>query len=331
MSQKVGWRGFFWLNTALLSTVFLLILFFCPETSWRRTRDSDTKQTAAVPVGSADTTTADNSDKPETLELEQHIETPSPRKLVILEDADEADLWLGKGYPSMKQFKLWQLDNHGFQKLLINFFTPWKLLFYPIAALASFVMSWTSNSMLILLLTQSQVFSAEPYNLKPRTIGLFNLAILIGTFIGLATNGPLSDWVCMKATKRNRGIREPEMRLPAMIPYLVIYIIGNFVVAFGYQYKWPWQVGSSQTTLRDIQRLESNLLAFRSLSLLVTVALVSKLLRSQLSSAPTPSTAISQWLECYSSPLQSTRTYGDMDSVSSLPNGARPADLSSLS
>jgi hypothetical protein len=46
----------------------------------------------------------------------------------------------------------------------------------------------------------------------------------------------------MKATRKNRGIREPEMRLPAMIPYVIISIIGNFIVAFGYEYKWDWKV-----------------------------------------------------------------------------------------
>lgn len=43
-----------------------------------------------------------------------------------------------------------------------------------------------------------------------------NFAILIGAFIGLGTAGPLSDWVSARATKKNRGIREPEMRLQAM-------------------------------------------------------------------------------------------------------------------
>ena len=45
----------------------------------------------------------------------------------------------------------------------------------------------------------------------------------------------------MRETKRNHGIREPEMRLPTIIPYLALNILGNFVVGFGYQYHWPWE------------------------------------------------------------------------------------------
>ena len=73
-------------------------------------------------------------------------------------------------------------------------------------------------------------------------VGLFNLATLVGAAIGLLTAGPLSDWISMRATRRNRGIREPEMHLPTIIPFLIVNILGNFIVAFGYQNSWPWEV-----------------------------------------------------------------------------------------
>jgi hypothetical protein len=60
--------------------------------------------------------------------------------------------------------------------------------------------------------------------------------------IGLVTAGPFSDWVSAKATTRNGGIREPEMRLPAMIPYVIIMIFGNVITSIGYQKHWPWPV-----------------------------------------------------------------------------------------
>ncbi|KAF9766532.1 hypothetical protein IL306_001045 [Fusarium sp. DS 682] len=56
--------------------------------------------------------------------------------------------------------------------------------------------------------------------------GFLNFSILVGALIGLVTAGPFSDWVFAKATTRNGGIREPEMRLPAMIPYILIMIFG---------------------------------------------------------------------------------------------------------
>ncbi|OQE17822.1 hypothetical protein PENFLA_c023G05046 [Penicillium flavigenum] len=40
----------------------------------------------------------------------------------------------------------------------------------------------------------------------------------------------------MKGTRKNSGIREPGIRMPAMIPYVpAISIIGNLIAASGYQ------------------------------------------------------------------------------------------------
>ena len=100
----------------------------------------------------------------------------------------------------------------------------------------------SKKSVLTLNLTQSQNFAAPPYEFSPTIIGFFNFAILVGGLIGLVTAGPLSDWISMKLTKKNRGIREPEMRLLTMIPYVIIMIIGNFVVAYGYEKKFDWKV-----------------------------------------------------------------------------------------
>jgi hypothetical protein len=90
-------------------------------------------------------------------------------------------------------------------------------------------------------LTQAQNFLAPPYEYSSTVIGFFNFALLIGTFIGLFTAGPLSDWVSMKLTIRNNGIREPEMRLVALIPYVLIMILGNVIASQGYEQKWSWQ------------------------------------------------------------------------------------------
>lgn len=83
--------------------------------------------------------------------------------------------------------------------------------------------------------------SSTPQPTPLTNAGFTNFAVLVGAMIGLATAGPLSDWVSARATARNGGIREPEMRLPAMIPYVVIMYLGNIIVSVGYQNQWPWE------------------------------------------------------------------------------------------
>lgn len=228
MAGTVGWRSFFWLNVAFLGAVLLSQIFFFPETKWHRVHPDEVnraQQRASDPA-------VEESEPEKPLEVTQES----------LNVEAAGDPYLHRGRPSKKQFKLWQLDGHSWKTLLISFWIPWKLLSFPIVELAAFVVSWSASCFLTLNLTQSQAFAAPPYNFNSQTIGFFNFAILIGNVIGLATNGVLSDWISMRSTRKNKGVREPEMRLPAMILYVIVMIVGNFVVAFGYEYKWDWRV-----------------------------------------------------------------------------------------
>jgi hypothetical protein len=119
---------------------------------------------------------------------------------------------------------------------------PWYLHAFPIVEFAAFVVSFSASGFLVANLTQQQYFGAPPYNFTTQEVGFTNFAIFAGSMIGLLTSGPLSDWIANYFTKRNRGIREPEMRLITMLPYTLAMIIGLVVVAVGYTRLWPWKV-----------------------------------------------------------------------------------------
>ncbi|KAJ5769621.1 Major facilitator superfamily domain general substrate transporter [Penicillium odoratum] len=232
MADHIGWRSFFWLNVGLLGLSLLLLIFVFPETKWHRVHPDEVIH-AEQPPSSA------SSDKPVEFTQKENVEGDPTE----VEEGDHSqDPYLHKGHPSKKQFHLWQAEGASWKDILISFWLPWKLLAFPIVELSAFVVSWSASCFLTLNLTQSQAFAEPPYNFSSQTIGFFNFAILVGAVIGLSTNGPFSDWISMRATRKNKGIREPEMRLPAMAIYVAIMIIGNFVVAFGYQYKWDWRI-----------------------------------------------------------------------------------------
>lgn len=192
------------------------------------------------------------------------------------------------------------------------------------------------TSILIVLtlnLTQSENFAAPPYNFSPTIIGFFNFAILIGGVLGLVTAGPLSDWISMQLTRRNRGIREPEMRLLTMIPYVIIMIIGNFVVAYGYEKKFDWKVSFSPSS--QSQSLHHSICGlvepyfqlnterpFRLSSLSVTQPQASRLLHYPQSRPPMRSIPTNLSRARYSSASRSTRIFGVTDSRSSLRLGS---------
>lgn len=223
MAQYKGWRSFWWLNVGLLAVSFLMVVFMFPETRWDRAQK--------------DPITPPSPNEKGTDHVVEHAKHEQPS----VEETLAMDPWLGRGTPSKRQWAIFQPNAHPLKSIITDLWIPWKLFAFPIVEFAAFVVSWTCSSFLTINLTQSQAFAAPPYNFTSLQIGFTNFAILVGAFIGLATAGPLSDWVSMRATIKNGGIREPEMRLPAMIPYVIIMYLGNIIVSVGYQKHWPWQ------------------------------------------------------------------------------------------
>lgn len=119
---------------------------------------------------------------------------------------------------------------------------PFKLARFPIVLWGAIQFTLSASCYLMVNLIQSQALGAPPYNFSPANVGYTNLAFFVGVCISLLTAGPLSDWVSQRATVSNNGVREPEMRLPALLPFALCTIIGSVVLSLGFQYGWSWEV-----------------------------------------------------------------------------------------
>jgi MFS family permease len=229
MSDRFGWRSFWWLNVACYAAVFVFQLFLFPECKFDR-------QTSQI-LESDSTSTSDKAVASTAAEKDvEGARKPTAR------EQEHVDQFLYKGKPSRWQFfEMTKL--RGTKDDVINsIFIPLYLFAFPIIEWGSFVLSWSASCFLVVNLTQSQAFSAPPYNFSSTAVGLTNFAPFIGATLGLITAGPVSDWFAMKLTRRNGGIREPEMRLPTLIPYACCTLVGSLIVAIGYQRQWSWEV-----------------------------------------------------------------------------------------
>ncbi|KAF7556518.1 hypothetical protein G7Z17_g1374 [Cylindrodendrum hubeiense] len=231
MADHTGWPSFWWLNAAMTAASLVAIVFGFPETMYNRVEASEGQPPSAELSVKA-------------IEI-QHEEKATNEKSTTSDDNQsnvnaERDPCLGKGTPSRQQWKLFQSSSVSFRSILLDVWIPWKLFSFPIVLFASFVVSWSCSFILILNLTQTQVFAAPPYNMSSQSIGKLMIRPIGAHQTNIA--GPLSDWVSARATARNNGIREPEMRLPAMIPYVLIMAFGHIITAIGYQRHWPWPV-----------------------------------------------------------------------------------------
>lgn len=97
-----------------------------------------------------------------------------------------------------------------------------------------------ADLLLLFNLTESLLLTSPAYRFNPGQVGYTNFAFFVGGVIGVATAGPFSDWLARRSTRKNNGIREAEMRLPALIPFVCFFIISHVVGAVGYSRTWPW-------------------------------------------------------------------------------------------
>ncbi|KAF4629069.1 hypothetical protein G7Y89_g9084 [Cudoniella acicularis] len=228
----------------------IMMIFMFPETRYPRDNSNSLSDSNSSTTGK-DTT---NNDEPKTdSSVLNTVTTNEPTSEIkptssvhLTSDHIHASRHTSHivGRPSRAQFSLIPrlIPNNALKHTIIrDVFAPIQIFFYPIILWVVFAFGMSTNCLLALNLTQSQVFAAPPYLFTPAQVGFVNFAFVVGGIIGLCTAGPISDAVSIWLARRNGGVREAEMRLWTMIPYLVILLIGMVITAIGYQdhYRWP--------------------------------------------------------------------------------------------
>ncbi|KAK4072884.1 uncharacterized protein Triagg1_5561 [Trichoderma aggressivum f. europaeum] len=227
VAEHVSFRVFFWACTGAQGLNIIGLLFFFPET--RRSRE----QSPVPGVSVSEEAAVDNAKIEMGLGHAEFVASPQIQNL-------QTEI-RGSGRPSRSQFGIFQrIDRTAWRSVVRHFFTPAYILFFPIIFWASMSMGSAANALLAVNILQSPGLSAPPYNFTPAQVGYANFALVVGGVFGLAVAGPWSDYVSQRATIKNKGIREPEMRLVALSPFIVAVIVGLTVFSVGLQDKWPW-------------------------------------------------------------------------------------------
>lgn len=214
-----GWRSFFWLTVALAAFSTALLIFCFPETKWRRN--------TANHAGIKEVKTG--AEGPGTVEFETSSQDAIGGAAV------------GQGRPSKAQYGVFQKIDPNWAKYLVrDITTPIIVFFNPIVFWAALMLMGPADLLLMFNLTESPLFASPAYGWNPGQVGYSNFAFFVGGIVGVLTAGPFSDWLARRSTIGNNGIREAEMRLPALIPFVIFFIISHIVGAVGYTRLWPW-------------------------------------------------------------------------------------------
>ena len=101
---------------------------------------------------------------------------------------------------------------------------------------AGTTMTW----IVVFSVVNAVIFNGPPYNFTVSQTGLVSLSPFIMTIIGELVAGPLNDWLCMYLARRNKGIYEPEFRLPTMAIAVVLGTVGFFGFGASIHYQTHW-------------------------------------------------------------------------------------------
>jgi MFS family permease len=124
--------------------------------------------------------------------------------------------------------------------LLRIFLRPFVVFFYPAVFWAFLMYGATLTWIVVFSVVNASIFTQEPYNFSVSQTGLISLSPFVFTLIGEAIAGPLCDWLCMKLAQKNRGIYEPEFRLPSIVIPLIVGIVGFFGFGATVHYRTHW-------------------------------------------------------------------------------------------
>lgn len=207
--QRYGMGWAFWIVGFFIFLNAISILVSMPETKYTGNRPSIM---APTEEGKKETMTLhDEKDLDEPI---MSVESQVQKKGVIKEMA----FW-SKPDPTISLTKC--------------FLRPFILLTYPTVIWASFVYGLSLGWNVILGAVVAQLFAPQ-YGFDSQAQGLVFLSPFIGSLIGTWLCGPLSDKIATYYTKRNDGIREPEMRLPTCIIAAVLTFLGALVTSLTY-------------------------------------------------------------------------------------------------
>lgn len=125
------------------------------------------------------------------------------------------------------------------EPLLKMVLRPLCLICLPPVLWAALVESVTIGFLVAVTSNVSVAYEAA-YDFQAWQVGLCFIASCVGSALGIPAGGHLGDIVADYFTRKNGGIREPEMRLPAMTLSLVTAPLAMVLYGVGIQKRLHW-------------------------------------------------------------------------------------------
>ncbi|KAL2072532.1 hypothetical protein VTL71DRAFT_11875 [Oculimacula yallundae] len=229
ITHTIGWEWTFYLVAIFTAPCLPLVIFFVPETAYRRSAHLSL-DLAAPDSSSADLYPKSNDAGHQLQALNQHV--GNAEEYSANPDGSQRIALVPSSGIAKKSFAQSLLPINGrvsdeaFWKLLIR---PFPLFAHPAILWACLIqgsmIGWTVFIGIIL----AAIFIGPPLLWGEVHTGYAYTGAFLGAVIGFLIAGALADWSAKYMTRKNNGIYEPEFRIVLVIPQLIFGCAGLFL------------------------------------------------------------------------------------------------------
>ncbi|EAU38173.1 predicted protein [Aspergillus terreus NIH2624] len=234
------WRAFMWLCCALAVADVGLIFFLCPESNFRRP-EWDVTAPIRLPA------TPDGTEETAGL-VEMFMEDPPPAGEYFVHQPALIDIIVPICIDHELNFFSAMVAP---LRLLIRPAVIWVILLYGCALSPQIILMSVSHSLACLLslfmadlsssFNMSPLLEAPPYHFSSVSVGLVQIAALIGFLLACCGSGMLSDIITTRiGRRRGLGPVRAEDRLVSLIPGMAVGPAGCVLLAFACQNRMHW-------------------------------------------------------------------------------------------
>lgn len=213
----LSWRYIYYVAVALLGLLILLVFFTFPETAMNR---SPVDVPGAIEAPS-ELYTSGMKDHDEGM-VKTHVSHLDNTKGSRVANHNSRPLPVKRSFVQSLALSHGRFTEESYFKMFLR---PIVLLALPQVLWATLVMSVTIGFLVAISSNFASAFNTT-YNFASWQSGLCFISGMVGVLLGIFAGGWVSDKVADMLTRRNGGIREPEMRLPAIVIGLITSPLG---------------------------------------------------------------------------------------------------------
>ena len=232
ITHTIGWPWTFYLVAIFTGACLPLVIFFVPETAYRRSAylntdlaDSDDIQLVQKPEEHGHELQPNPGDVPASTTGDAIPEKHSA------EAGSQHVLNSHETNPSKASFKQMlrpfngRKSDESYWKLLLR---PFPLFLHPAIFWACLIQGTMIGWTVFIGIILAAIFIGPPLFWTEVKTGYAYAGAFIGAVAGFIVAGGLADWSAKFMTRRNNGIYEPEFRIVLVIPQLVFGCAGLF-------------------------------------------------------------------------------------------------------